>query len=184
MGPDQHAPDRHGPGRILDHIGGWWVWIVVGILAVAALVVSLLVDTKGDDQLEAAPTTTVRTTQESVAVPSTTRPAPDTSGSQQLPISDLWTMPDEVGKDLASAKRDIVDLTDGAVNDAVAVSDDSGEGRRQIIHENWKVCSQSPPPGAKFTPESGISFGVVKNGEDCPHDSDRSEPATTDPPAD
>ncbi len=76
-------------------------------------------------------------------------------------------MPDEVGNDLRSAKGDIEALTDGTVVQ-VALRDASGRGRRQIIHQNWQVCSQTPPAGSKFTPETGVTFDVVKTDETCP----------------
>lgn len=178
MHPDQNRPTERGPRRFVDYLGGPWVWIVVGLLAVAALTVSWIVEPGTPVQIGSAETTTTpvptqapttATTTTSTTLPAST---PSTEGDTEAPeVSDLWTMPDEVGNDLASAKRAIVQLTGGTVDSSVAVSDASGRDRRQIIHENWKVCSQTPAPGSKFTPESGIEFAVVKNNETCPNES-------------
>jgi hypothetical protein len=76
-------------------------------------------------------------------------------------------MPDEVGNDVRSAKRDIEALTDGTAVQ-VTLRDVSGKDRRQIVHQHWQVCAQTPPAGSKFTPETGVTFDVVKTNESCP----------------
>jgi hypothetical protein len=35
------------------------------------------------------------------------------------------------------------------------------------LDRNWKVCTQSVPPGATITAETQIDFGVVRLEEDC-----------------
>lgn len=169
----EHDETGGGFGRFLDLLGGAWVWIFIGLLAVGALSVRLLVKpAKSSVDESVAATTTLATT----TTTTTTTVAPTTvPPTSAIETPDVWTMPDEVGKDLASAKAEIVELSGGAVNSNVSVSDASGQGRHQIIHENWKVCSQSPEPGGKFTPESGVDFEVVKKGESCPGSADTTQ---------
>lgn len=185
MESPQHDTDGPGERGVLQHLGGRWVWISVALLAVIALSVRWLVQPERSTTDRARVATTVTSTSpmptSTTAPPTTASPAPVADAPE---ISGLWTMPDVVGRNLADAKGEIVDLTDGRVDDAVAVTDASGDGRRQIIHENWTVCSQEPAPGAAFTPESGVALSVVKNNESCPNESAATTGASTDRPVD
>ncbi|HET8930335.1 MAG TPA: hypothetical protein VFN21_06735 [Acidimicrobiales bacterium] len=179
MSPEQNRPGERGPRRIVDYLGGPWVWIFVALFAVVALSVRFAVQPSTSTTAEDVATTTTASTTPAepsstmtpttvappTSTPSDTVAAPDDTAS--LENSGVWTMPDEIGNVLSSAKDDIETLTDGTSVE-VAVSDASGEGRRQIIHQNWQVCSQTPAAGQKFTPESGVSFTVVKIDETCP----------------
>lgn len=179
MSPEQNRPGERGPRRIVDYLGGPWVWIFVALFAVVALSVRFAVQpstsstaedvttmTAASTTLAEPPSTVAPTT---VAPPTSTTPETTTAHDDTEPLEDsgVWTMPDQIGNSLSSAKNDIDVLTDGAPVE-VAVSDASGRGRRQIIHQNWQVCSQTPAAGQKFTPESGVSFSVVKTDETCP----------------
>lgn len=178
VAPDQHRPDERQPNRVVDFFGGGWVWIFVALFAVVALSVRFAVQpstssSTGDpDSTAAAPRT--RPTLASTLPPTTVTPSTSTPRTTAAPAdtgpledSGVWTMPDEIGNVLSSAKDDIEALA-GGTPVAVAVRDTSGKGRRQIIHQHWQVCSQTPPAGSKFTPETGVTFGVVKTDETCP----------------
>jgi hypothetical protein len=82
--------------------------------------------------------------------------------------SDEWTMPNLVGKDLQGAQDSIQSLTRGAVWYSGS-TDLTGQGRRQMDDRNWIVCTSTPPPGATFTADTDIDFGVVRIvTETCP----------------
>ncbi|MFJ2768799.1 hypothetical protein [Streptomyces sp. NPDC087300] len=49
----------------------------------------------------------------------------------------------------------------------VEVRDVGGSHRNVLWPLSWKVCTQSPAPGAKLDGET-VTVGVVKNGERCP----------------
>ncbi len=79
-----------------------------------------------------------------------------------------WTMPNLIGKDLQGAQDAIQSLTLGEVWYSGS-TDLTGQGRAQMSDRNWVVCTSTPPPGATFTTETDINFGVVKiDGENCP----------------
>lgn len=76
-------------------------------------------------------------------------------------------MPDLVGSDLQSAQNQIQSLTDFAI--PVTTSHDAtGADRQQVLDANWKVCSQSIPPGRTIDSGTRIDFGTVKLEERCP----------------
>jgi hypothetical protein len=81
---------------------------------------------------------------------------------------DVWTMPDLIGKDLQGAQDAIQSLTLGEVWFSTS-SDLTGQGRAQVSDRNWVVCASRPPPGATFTANTEIDFGVVRiDTETCP----------------
>ena len=83
------------------------------------------------------------------------------------PAAESWTVPDEVGKDLQTAQDDLQALTGNPAY--ISTSKDlTGQGRHQINDRNWQVCNSTPNPGATFTSQTHVVFGVVKNGESCP----------------
>jgi len=47
-------------------------------------------------------------------------------------------------------------------------TDLTGRGRAQLSDRNWQVCTSTPPPGARFTVDTDIDFGVVRVSEECP----------------
>lgn len=78
-----------------------------------------------------------------------------------------WTMPNLIGMDLQGAQDAIQSLTRGEVWFSSS-TDLTGKGRAQISDRNWKVCSSTPAPGAKFTASTDVDFGVVRVSEECP----------------
>jgi hypothetical protein len=82
--------------------------------------------------------------------------------------ADTWTMPNLIGHDLQGAQDAIQSLTSDAVWFSGS-TDLTGKGRMQIDDRNWVVCTSTPAPGASFTTDTKINFGVVKKGiESCP----------------
>ncbi len=161
-------------------------WLVVGGLAVIAIV-GALVGLGGNDEPDtsaaatstsrspaspsAAPSTTPSQPAPSSAVPSTTSaapattvaPSPTTAGATTSGVD--FVMPDLVGLDLQSAQNAVQDL--GAF---YSVSHDLLGSRNQVIDSSWVVCDQNVAPGQRVTGdvEGEIDFGVVKREERCP----------------
>ena len=77
------------------------------------------------------------------------------------PASQGQAMPDLTGKSLNVARESLPSDT------SITPNDISGQDRLIIIESNWKVCSQTPKPGARFNGQP-VSLGVVKFGESCP----------------
>jgi hypothetical protein len=78
-----------------------------------------------------------------------------------------WTMPDLIGRDLQGAQDAIQSLT--ALEVWYADSTDlTGQDRMQVSDRHWVVCTSTPPPGATFTADTEIDFGVVRIEETCP----------------
>jgi membrane protein implicated in regulation of membrane protease activity len=71
------------------------------------------------------------------------------------------SMPDLRGYSLAAAGKALPSST------SVTTSDASGRGRAIIVDTHWKICSQSPTPGAPLAGQS-VTLRVVKLGESCP----------------
>lgn len=185
MASDQSRPGGRQPHPIADYLGGRWVWIVVALCAVVAGAISLAVQPSRTTTADRASTTTISSS--TTAASSAVSPTPSTSTSTTIapptstapeptdvpdhtdgpPVTGVWTMPDETGKSLNTAKNAIEKLTDGA-EVPVAVRDVSGANRHPIVHQNWTVCAQTPPAGQKFTVDSGVTFDVVKKNETCP----------------
>jgi hypothetical protein len=80
---------------------------------------------------------------------------------------DEWTMPDLIGQDLQRAQDAIQSLTDLAVWYTNS-TDLTGQDRMQVSDRHWLVCTSTPPPGAMFTTDTEIDFGVVRIEETCP----------------
>jgi hypothetical protein len=78
-----------------------------------------------------------------------------------------WTMPDLIGKNLQAAQDAIQSLTLFEVwyTDS---TDLTGQDRMQVSDRHWVVCTSTPPPGATFTADTDIDFGVVRIEETCP----------------
>jgi hypothetical protein len=82
--------------------------------------------------------------------------------------ADGWVMPNLIGKDLQGAQDAVQSLSDDQVWFSGS-TDLTGRGRMQINDRAWVVCSSTPPPGAKFTQNTPVNFGVVRKGvEECP----------------
>ncbi|GAA4890259.1 PASTA domain-containing protein [Streptomyces coeruleoprunus] len=81
-------------------------------------------------------------------------------------------LPDFVGMGLQSAQDKAQELGFHHLTSHDAL----GRGRNQISDRNWKVCTQTPQPGAHPT-DTRIDFGTVKLQETCPP-----EDAGTDTP--
>ncbi|MFJ2744868.1 hypothetical protein ACIO3O_35010 [Streptomyces sp. NPDC087440] len=79
------------------------------------------------------------------------------------PAARTGTLPDFVGQGLQAAQ-------DGAQKAGFSLlksHDASGRGRAQVLDRSWKVCSQTPKPGAHPT-RTTVDFGTVKTEETCP----------------
>jgi len=74
-------------------------------------------------------------------------------------------MPDVIGQNLQAAQDAVQEPTGFEV--PVTTHDRSGANRTQVDDIDWRVCSQSPPPGAEITRDSTVDLGVVRQGEDC-----------------
>lgn len=84
--------------------------------------------------------------------PARDRTTPPTAGG---------SMPDLRGYSLSAASKALPSST------KVTTTDASGRGRAIIVDTHWKICSQSPVPGAPLSGQS-VTLGVVKLGESCP----------------
>lgn len=101
------------------------------------------------------------------AITSPDQAAPGETSSAGVAPTESWIMPNEIGKNLQRAQDDLQALTGNPM--FVSTSEDlTGEGRQQIMDRNWQVCSSSPPPGAVFTSQTNVVFGVVRDSESCP----------------
>ncbi|MCX5379533.1 hypothetical protein [Streptomyces sp. NBC_00091] len=72
-------------------------------------------------------------------------------------------LPDLVGKGLQAAQ----DQAQAAGFYDLTSHDGLGRGRAQALDRNWKVCFQSPGPGAAAT-NARIDLGAVRLEETCP----------------
>ena len=79
----------------------------------------------------------------------------------------VWQMPDLRGRDFAAAQDELEKRTDGVVSYRSAY-DATGRARYVMFAGDWKVCTQSVPPGGQVTADSAIGFGIVKDDETCP----------------
>lgn len=81
-----------------------------------------------------------------------------------------WQMPDFTGTNLQDAQGRLEEFTSNAVS-YTSTYDASGRGRSQTWDADWKVCTQSVPPGHPITADSTVGFGVVETDEECPNGS-------------
>jgi hypothetical protein len=81
------------------------------------------------------------------------------------PVS--WVMPNLVGQNLQAAQDAIQALTTDFVF-FTSSTDATGQDRPQVLDSNWKVCSQSIPPGDTISTTTKIEFAAVKLTEQCP----------------
>jgi hypothetical protein len=82
--------------------------------------------------------------------------------------SSSFVMPNEVGKVLQDAQDDLQSVSGNPLYFSTS-SDATGAGRHQILDRDWKVCSQSIPPGTTVTSNETPDFAVVRvNTETCP----------------
>jgi hypothetical protein len=87
-------------------------------------------------------------------------PAVDEGTQSPSSASAGHSMPNLVGMSLSVATASLPSGT------SINMEDVNGH-RSILIHSNWKVCTQSPKPGAPFSGQP-VSLGVVKSGESCP----------------
>jgi hypothetical protein len=92
---------------------------------------------------------------------------PGVSGSAKPTSSGQWVMPNLVGSTLQAAQDQIQKLTGDPLFLALS-HDATGQGRRQVLDENWKVCAQNIAPGTQFGLKTTIDFATVKQDENCP----------------
>jgi hypothetical protein len=99
--------------------------------------------------------------------PAQTEPPPATETPANGQAAQQWQMPNLTGAVLQDAQNQIQTLT----ADAVYFTDShdlSGQGRHQVMDDNWQICTQNIAPGSTLTATSKIDFGVVKLDETCP----------------
>ncbi|MFF3561317.1 hypothetical protein ACFYXS_14870 [Streptomyces sp. NPDC002574] len=86
------------------------------------------------------------------ACPANDAAAPPTAGA---------TMPDLTGASLKVARQALPSAT------SITAEDATDQDRFILLESNWRVCSQSPAPGAALHGQP-VSFKAVKFGEHCP----------------
>jgi len=126
--------------------------LVLGGLAVGALVFGAAACSNGDLSAAARPTT------------ATTRPS---SAERSTTVAnDAAPMVDVVCLDLQAAQDTIQDETDVWYSGS---HDATGQDRMQILDRNWVVVAQSPAPGTPISADSEPPMlDVVKLGEPSP----------------
>ena len=143
----------------------------ITVIASAALLLTACgaSDTAAPVTVTAAPSTV--TVNQSA---STAAPTPAQSPVPAAPVTPApavaagpWVMPNVVGQDLQAAQNTIQALTDYKVFFSGS-KDLSGQGRMQINDRNWQVCTSTPLAGWRFTEQTAVEFGVVKDSETCP----------------
>lgn len=75
-------------------------------------------------------------------------------------------MPSAIGLNLQDAQDGIQALT-GNPGFITLSEDATGQGRNQVLDGNWKVCAQTPEPGATFSNGTKVVFYSVKLNEPC-----------------
>ncbi|MFF8308983.1 PASTA domain-containing protein [Streptomyces lydicus] len=85
-------------------------------------------------------------------------PGADRGAAEQPKATD--TMPDLRGKSVKVARQA---LESGA---SITVKDVTGQDRFVVMESNWKVCTQNPVAGAKYSGQP-VTFGATKFDEDC-----------------
>ncbi|MEU9379174.1 hypothetical protein AB0D94_36225 [Streptomyces sp. NPDC048255] len=91
-------------------------------------------------------------------------PAATPAASSPAPSAKTATLPDLVGKGLQTAQ----DEAQQAGFFVLTSHDALGRERLQALDRNWKVCSQTPGPGAGLDTKTSVDFGAVKLEEACP----------------
>ncbi|MFC5153164.1 hypothetical protein [Streptomyces amakusaensis] len=95
--------------------------------------------------------------------PAGTEAATPASRADKDTSTDTERLPNLVGQQLQAAQ----DAAQAAGFYLLGSHDATGEGRMQVLDRNWKVCSQTPAPGAA-DPSKMVDFGAVKIEETCP----------------
>jgi hypothetical protein len=80
---------------------------------------------------------------------------------QTAPRAAGTTMPNFAGKSVKAARAALDSST------SITVKDASADDRGVWIESNWKVCTQSPKPGAALNGQP-VTFAAVKFEETCP----------------
>jgi hypothetical protein len=80
---------------------------------------------------------------------------------QTAPRAAGKTMPNFAGKSVKAARAALDSST------SITVKDASADNRGVWIESNWKVCTQSPKPGAALNGQP-VTFAAVKFEETCP----------------
>jgi hypothetical protein len=113
--------------------------------------------TASDDRSSTSPAS-----DEQVQSPPTPTPKP-TPEPTEASATSTGQLPQVVGKGLQYAQ----DTAQAAGFYSLTSHDSSGRGRLQVLDRAWKVCFQTPSPGAANTSDI-VDFGVVKLDETCP----------------
>ena len=85
-------------------------------------------------------------------------PTKDESGP--APKAASGTMPDLRGTSLAAAKD--------ALPSGTVITPTDLYGHAVMVATHWKICTETPSPGAPLASGQKVSLGVVKLGADCP----------------
>jgi hypothetical protein len=80
------------------------------------------------------------------------------------PTEAAMKMPNIVGMTVQDAQ----DLLQSKGSYSMDQQDATGMGRWLLLDDNWKVCSQRPAPGARFTSSTRVRVNAVKLHETCP----------------
>ena len=106
------------------------------------------------------------TTSSPLPAPTAVSPTPPSQpiATQPPAAAGNITVPNMVGEDLQLAQ----DTMQAAGLYSLKSHDVTGQDRFQVVDRNWKVCDQSPPPGARVAPGTLVDFGVVRDEEACP----------------
>lgn len=91
----------------------------------------------------------------------TTEPDPTT---KPRPSAKTFTMPKVTGKNLQAAQDELQSRGSYLMDQ----SDATGEARLQLQDNNWKVCTQTPKPGAQVKVSVVVKLAAVKLDEPCP----------------
>jgi hypothetical protein len=113
------------------------------------------------------------------ASPSRPEATPTRAATDPAATSANGELPNLVGKGLqvaqdAAQEADFYNLTS---------HDASGRERHQVFDRDWRVCFQTPAPGANDTSKQ-VDFGVVRLEEDCPSSDARSSDLAPGPASD
>ncbi|GGR68796.1 PASTA domain-containing protein [Streptomyces roseolus] len=152
--------DAYGPPKKKRSTGAVVAMVVGGVFLLLVIVGALSGPEETQDDKAGNPSKPVAKT--TAAPPSV--PGPTTEPTTAPPAKSASAeLPSFVGMGLQSAQDRAQELGYHRLTSHDAL----GRGRNQISDRNWKVCTQSPPPG-RHRSTTEVDFGTVKLEETCP----------------